>query len=44
MLHFAAIIMGIIFVMLYHKTQSILPGIILHITWNLIVGLLIVLS
>ncbi|WP_374222316.1 hypothetical protein [Bacillus sp. TH30] len=36
--------MGIIFVMLYHKIQSILLGIILHITWNLIVGLLIVLS
>ncbi|PEF62012.1 hypothetical protein CN372_14045 [Bacillus anthracis] len=39
-----AMIVGIVFAMLYQKTQSILPGIISHIRWNLIVGLLTVLS
>ncbi|WP_140402827.1 CPBP family glutamic-type intramembrane protease [Bacillus wiedmannii] len=38
-----AMSMGIVFAVLYHK-KSVLTGIILHITWDLIVGFLKVLS
>ncbi|WP_412097843.1 type II CAAX prenyl endopeptidase Rce1 family protein [Bacillus mycoides] len=39
-----AMSMGIVVAILYQKTKSILTGIISHITFNLIVGLLKVLS
>ncbi len=34
-----ATIMGMVFAMLYKKTQSIIPSIILHIVWNLLVSI-----
>ncbi|WP_370540075.1 MULTISPECIES: hypothetical protein [Bacillus] len=37
-----AMSMGIVFAVLYHK-KSVLTGIILHITWDLIIGFLKVL-
>ncbi|PGC10618.1 CPBP family intramembrane glutamic endopeptidase [Bacillus wiedmannii] len=39
-----ATIMGIVFVILYKKTNSILPSIILHVIWNLIVSIITILS
>ena len=39
-----AMIMGIVFAMLYKKTQSILPSIILHIVWNLLVSISMIVS
>ncbi|EJV55933.1 CPBP family intramembrane glutamic endopeptidase [Bacillus cereus] len=39
-----AMIMGIVFVVLYQKTHSIIPSIILHIFWNLFSSILIILS
>ncbi|MEH7461582.1 type II CAAX endopeptidase family protein [Bacillus thuringiensis] len=39
-----AMIMGMVFAILYKKTQSILPSMILHITWNLVVSILTILS
>ncbi|OSM11315.1 CAAX protease family protein [Bacillus toyonensis] len=39
-----ATIMGIVFAMLYKKTQSIIPSIILHIVWNLLVSISMIVS
>ncbi|MGE7882962.1 CPBP family intramembrane glutamic endopeptidase [Bacillus sp. NPDC094077] len=39
-----ATIMGIVFAMLYRKTQSIVPSIILHIVWNLLVSISMIVS
>lgn len=39
-----ATIMGIVFAMLYKKTQSIVPSIILHIAWNLLVSISMIVS
>lgn len=39
-----ATIMGMVFAMLYKKTQSIIPSIILHIVWNLLVSLSMIVS
>ncbi|EJP86946.1 CPBP family intramembrane glutamic endopeptidase [Bacillus cereus] len=39
-----AMIMGIVFAMLYKKTQSIVPSIILHIVWNLLVSISMIVS
>ncbi|HDR4909319.1 lysostaphin resistance A-like protein [Bacillus cereus group sp. MYBK249-1] len=39
-----AMIMGMVFVILFKKTQSILPSIVLHIIWNLIVCIFTILS
>lgn len=39
-----AMIMGIVFAMLYKKTQSIIPSIILHIIWNLLVSISMIVS
>ncbi|MFN6593108.1 lysostaphin resistance A-like protein [Bacillus sp. TD10] len=39
-----AMIMGIVFVVLYQKTHSIIPSVILHIFWNLFASILIILS
>lgn len=39
-----AMIMGMVLAILYKKTQSIFPSIILHITWNLIVSIIAILS
>lgn len=39
-----ATIMGMVFAMLYKKTQSIIPSIILHIVWNLLVSISMIVS
>ncbi|UOX99369.1 CPBP family intramembrane metalloprotease (plasmid) [Bacillus cereus] len=39
-----AIIMGMVFAILYKKTQSILPSIVLHISWNFLASVLTILS
>lgn len=39
-----ATIMGMVFAMLYKKTQSIIPGIILHVVWNLLVSISMIVS
>ncbi|MDF2018293.1 MULTISPECIES: CPBP family intramembrane glutamic endopeptidase [unclassified Bacillus (in: firmicutes)] len=39
-----ATIMGMVFAMLYKKTQSIIPSIILHIAWNLLVSISMIVS
>ncbi len=39
-----AMIMGMVFVILFKKTQSILPSMVLHIIWNLIVSILTISS
>lgn len=39
-----ATIMGIVLAMLYKKTQSIIPSIILHIVWNLLVSISMIVS
>ncbi len=39
-----AMMMGIVFAMLYKKTQSIVPSIILHIAWNLLVSISMIAS
>ncbi|MBJ8053321.1 CPBP family intramembrane metalloprotease [Bacillus cereus] len=39
-----AMIMGIVFAMLYKKAQSIVPSIILHIVWNLLVSISMIVS
>lgn len=39
-----ATIMGTVFAMLYKKTQSIIPSIILHIVWNLLVSISMIVS
>ncbi|WP_242216743.1 CPBP family intramembrane glutamic endopeptidase [Bacillus cereus group sp. BfR-BA-01380] len=39
-----AMIMGMVLAILYKKTQSILPSMILHIVWNLTVSILTILS
>ncbi|MBJ7998199.1 MULTISPECIES: CPBP family intramembrane glutamic endopeptidase [Bacillus cereus group] len=38
-----AIIMGMVFAILYKKTQSIFPSIVLHILWNLFASILTIL-
>jgi hypothetical protein len=39
-----AIIMGMVFAMLYKKTQSIFSSIVLHISWNFLASVLTILS
>lgn len=39
-----ATIMGIVLAMLYKKTQSVIPSIILHIVWNLLVSISMIVS
>ncbi|PIE93062.1 CPBP family intramembrane metalloprotease [Bacillus fungorum] len=39
-----ATIMGMVLAMLYKKTQSIIPSIILHIVWNLLVSISMIVS
>ncbi|MED2184525.1 MULTISPECIES: CPBP family intramembrane glutamic endopeptidase [Bacillus cereus group] len=39
-----ATIMGMVFAMLYKKTQSIIPSIMLHIVWNLLVSISMIVS
>ncbi|PEL29391.1 CPBP family intramembrane glutamic endopeptidase [Bacillus pseudomycoides] len=39
-----AIIMGMVFAILYKKTQSIFPSIVLHISWNFLASVFTILS